>query len=248
MGLFRNAFRVYLGNLRVSLWFALLLVFTGIFPLFFNMIYSSGTIFLEYTLNVPQATLVLQIIGIALYLLCYSFFLSMIVFGVRKELSTVRVQYYFAEVLHKIVFKLFAFMVLYVFALLVLSFVLFAFGVPTWLLVALMLLLSLPTLFVPQVIVVEELPVFEAVAEAFDFMKKHWMFSLALLVLGSVVMAVLLYIELLIDQAFPTWFAGRIVTLLVSLLFLIPFLESLKTYFYMMKFGIIKSIEELHSR
>ncbi|MDO8427736.1 MAG: hypothetical protein Q7S92_00815 [Candidatus Diapherotrites archaeon] len=247
MGLFVNAWKVYLGSLSVSLWFALLLVFTAWFPVFFNMIYSSGTVFWEYGFTETQ-TLLVELLSVIVYVLVYSFFLCMVVFGVRKELSAVRIQYYFKEVLSKIAFKMFAFYILYSLLLIVLAFGLFAVKIPLLGIAVVLLILSIPTLFMPQIIVIEELPIFEALAESLDFTKRNWRFTGMILVLGSILLAILLFIEFAIDTAFPSLFAGRIVSLLLALLFVIPFLESLKTYFYMMKYGIIRSIEELHHR
>ena len=248
MGLFQNAWKVYLGNLSISLWFALLLVFTAWFPVFFNMIYSSGTIFWEYGFSASTASLLAEVISVILYVLLYSFFLCMIVFGVRKELSAVRIQYYFKEVLSKIALKMFAFFLLYTLLLLLVSFGLFGSQAPLWLIALVLLILSAPVIFMPQIIVIEELPVFEALAESIDFTRRNWKFTGTVLVLGSLMLVALMLIEYAVDLAYPTLFAGRMVSLLLALLFVIPFMESLKTYFYMMKYGIIRSIEELYTR
>lgn len=248
MSLLRNSFKVYLSSLHISFWFALLLIFTALFPLFTNMVYSSGTVFLEYTFNVGQLDLWIELIAISIYTVLYAFLLAATVFGVRKELTGVRAEKYISELLHGIAFRLAVFFLLFTLISILIAFILLLLKVNLVAIAAVLFVLTVPFMFMPQVIVIEELPIFEAMAESLDFSKRNWKFHLSVLVLGSLLLAVLLAVEYLIDVLLPNLFLGRIAALLLGLLFVVPFIESMKTYFYLLKSGLVKALENWHER
>ena len=232
-----KAFFHYKNNIKASLAFALLLVFVPIFSFFESVFASSGSMFLDYnTIELSQALLFLP--AFLLFLVFYAFFISIIVFSVRKDLSNVKLQLYLQEMIQKFSLKLFVFFAL--FSLLLYAVVLLGLflGASILALSLVLLVVSLLLLFVPQSIVVDEEDVLHAILNGMEFISKNPKAFLQVVVVGTVLLAVVA----LVGEAFDAFSVfGAHVSLLLTLVFVLPFLESMKTYLYMMKFELIKS-------
>jgi len=66
---------------------------------------------------------------------------------------------------------------------------------------------------------------------------------LAVLILGCALLLGVGLLEYMLDMFFLRFFVGEFVTLLLTLVFVVPFMEITKTYFYMLKFNLIKRSE-----
>ena len=108
----KSALREYQENFRVALSFGLLLVFVPVLLLEFfqsqNIFFSSGSFFAEFALTSPTV-MIPEIILVVFFYVLYSLFVSLMVFGVRKNLSKVRVEYYLSEMMKKFSTKIFIF-------------------------------------------------------------------------------------------------------------------------------------------
>lgn len=239
--LLQGTWEQYRENFKTALVFSLLLIFVPLFALFPNIFLSSGTIFLDYNLlNADLLALAAEAVLIALFLLFYSFFLSIILFSVRKNLSKVKLQFYMHEMMQKFALRIFAFFVLYCLLLFLLASALISFGVPLLIVGLILFLVSFALLFVPQAVVVEEEGLKHAILTNFEFLFKKPRAFLTVAVVGAVFLALLQILEFAIAQF--TLFAPYI-SLLISLVFILPFVEIMKTYLYMMRFDLIKHHE-----
>lgn len=229
---------LYLKNFRTALAFAILLVFVLFFSAFDNLFVSSGSIFLSYSFSSIDAySLVLPLLGVLVFLLLYSLFVTVIVFSVRKELSTVRMNYYLTEALRMFAFKLFLFFVLLSVALFVLSWLVSLLSLPSIVFALLGIAVAVATMFVPQSIVVDEHSLVWSLFNNFEFISKKPKNLLLVLVLGVVLLGMLQWLEFALDRQF---LLGNYVSLLLVLVFVQPFLEVLKTYLYIVeKFELI---------
>lgn len=233
---------LYLKNFRTSLIFALLLVSVVFFSSFPNFLVSSGTIFFSYSLSFPEiGVLATQIVGMLVFLLFYSFFVTVIVFSVRKELSHVKLSYYVAEAIRKFSFKMLAFFAFFVAVLYLLQLFFLSIGLHPVASALILLVLTAMFIFVPQAIVIEEESLLHGLQTNFDFIMKNPRSLLLVLAVGALLLAVLQFVEFGIDRAF---LLGNYVSLLVVMLFIQPFLEIFKTYLYMVnKFDLIREHE-----
>jgi hypothetical protein len=239
--LLKNTWQQYRANFKTALVFALLLVFVPVFALFQNMFLSSGTIFVDYGLFLaPPLFLAAEAALIVLLLAFYSFFVSIIVFGVRKNLSKLKLQFYLAEMIQKLTVRIFVFYILYCLLLFLLTVGLLAAGFHVFYSAVAMLLVSFLLLFVPQAVVIDEEGLRHAVLSNFEFLGKHPKSFITVLVVGAVLLGLLLLLEFLVAQL--TLLAPYL-SLLLSLVFVLPFLETMKTYQYMMRFDLIKEHE-----
>ncbi len=234
----------YINNFKAVAAFLILLIFVFIFIQFPNAFLSSGNVFLEYGNNqTPLIILAVEFISLLLFVLFYSIFVTIIVFGVRKELSHVRLWYYLQEMIHKFSFKIFVlylafFLISLILSLALISSNLIPFTQAILLSNMLMLVLSLLLLFVPQAIVVDEENLVHSIKNNFDFIVKNPLQTILVIVLSIILVGVIPFIEMFFDSF---QFSGRFVSLVLMLLFVIPFIEIVKTHFYMLRIELVKS-------
>lgn len=229
----------YLHNFKLSLAFGMLMVFVFLFLQFNNVTISSGSIFFLYG-SPANNWLILgaEIIAMLLFLAMYAVLVSLTVLAVRRNYSVVKIQYYLREMLQKFFLKLYSF-----YFFLTLFFVLFAYlsvylGIPLLVTNVIMLLVSLLFLFVPQVVVIEEEKLRHAIFSNVEFTLSHPREFLTVLAISALLLWVIPYVEFVLDQYF---LIGRFISLILIFIFVIPFIEILKTWLYMMKFDLIKS-------
>ena len=239
--LLQNTWEQYKANFKTALVFALLLVFVPVFAAFENMYISSGSIFIEYSLGLANPLLLLAAAGLtALFLLFYSFFISIIVFSVRKNLSKLKLHFYLHEMIQKFTLRIFVFFLLYCLLLFLLTLALIAAGVHILVASLLLLIVSFLLLFVPQAVVIDEEGLRHALLTNFEFLLKHPRSFATVTVIGMVLLALLQLLEFGLAQL--TLFAPY-VSLFLGLVVILPFLEIMKTYLYMMRFDLIKEHE-----
>jgi hypothetical protein len=236
--LLSKSLSLYLKNFKASLVFAILLVFVLVFASFQNLFVSSGTIFFSYSLSeFEAASLLLPLAGFLAFMLFYSFFLTVIIFSVRKELSKVKLSYYLTEAIRKFSFKMLIFFAVFSIAMYLLQLVFLYAGVPILVSAIITFLITTIFLFVPQAIVVDEQPLVASVQNGFDFVKSNKRDVFLVIVVGAVLLALLQLVEFALDSLF---LLGNYFSLIVVLVVVLPFVETLKTYLYMVdKFDLI---------
>jgi len=230
------ALRDYLANFKLNLVFGVLLIFSFI-ALFENIFVGSGSIFLEYNLSsVDLFILIFQLISIIVFLVFYALFVSFLIFNVRNKMNKVRVNYYLKEKLQKFSFSLALFFALYFLVFyFVYSLLVFA-GIHLLLINLILFLISLLFLFVPQSIVVDESKIIHGIQNSAEFLIKNPLTVLKVFLLSFVLLLILPLIESLFDFVF---LIGNYISLLLALLFVVPFVEIVKTRLYMKKFGLV---------
>ncbi|MDO8538671.1 MAG: hypothetical protein Q7S21_07370 [archaeon] len=234
----RNAFREYLNNFRMALLFGILLVFVLFYVLFSNFFIQSGSIFVEPNLlTISPINLGIEMLAVGVFLLFYSIFVSFIIFNVRDSINHVRTQYYLSEKLHRFTFRLFAYYFVLTIFFFLLAGILVRFGWPLEAIALIELIISFALLFVPQSIVVDERSILLCVFHNFDYMINNPQIVLRVVIVSVILVLILPLIELAFDQFF---FVGRWISLLIGLIFVIPFIEVLKTRAYMFKFGLVR--------
>jgi len=239
--LLQNSFEQYKANFKTAVVFALLLVFVPVFGFFSNIFISSGSIFLDYSvLPMEPLLLLVEAVLAALFLVFYSFFVSIIIFSVRKSLSKLKLQFYFHEMFQKFTLRIFAFYAIYSIVLFLIAVAIVTAGFSILIATIILLVLSVIFMFVPQAVVIEEEGLKHAVSTNFEFLFKNPTAFLKVLVVGAIMLAVLQLLEFALSQF---TLLAPYASLFLSLVFVLPFLEILKTYLYMMRFDIIKSHE-----
>jgi len=239
----QRALHTYITNFRAALAFLLLLVF--IFPIseFFSSFVSSGTLFLDYNFLKSDIMILGSLLVVAVvFLFFYSLLQTLLIFAVRRDLSAVKVDYYLREQMQKFTGKIMVFNVLYAVIASWIAGLLILFGVLPVLVAFLLLLASLPFLFLPQAIVIDEHKLTASLRSSIGFMQENPKYVIAVIGIGFLLVFLVSLIEFAIDSVV---LLGNYVTLILTLIFVIPFLEVLKTNLYMSKFGLITASTHL---
>jgi len=158
------------------------------------------------------------------------------IFNVRNKLNKVKVDYYLKDKLHRFSLKLFVFLLVYFIVLFFLSSLLVFFSLPVWIVNLLLLIVSLFFLFLPQAIVVDEDSITHCIANNLEFMSKNILPVIKIIVVSMVLIAVIALAEYALDVVA---LIGRYISLIILLVFVVPFIEVMKTRLYMTKFTLI---------
>ena len=230
---------MYLANSKVAVIFGTLLVFVALFIQLSNVFASSGSLFFDYNLSGQNALMLVgEIVLLAVFLALYSAFVSIIVFSVRSEMSHVKIHFYLQKMLEKFALRLFWFYLALVLLLSALGILLIGAGVNVVAINLLFLLITVLLLFVPQAIVVDEKGLMQALYYNFEFIFSNLPAFLLVILLSAVILLIVPIIELYFDSFN---YLGSFVSIAIVLLFVVPFIETLKTQLYMLKFGLVKA-------
>jgi len=259
MDIIAKSFAEYKNNFKVCLLFALLLVFVPLFIIpFFKVPFfetgitlSSGTLFVDYLANAHTPLILLLAV---IFLAPYSFFVTLISFAVRRDLSKVKVHFYLNEMVKKFALKIFTFYLIVFLLTFFIALALSAISIYAVLVfLAIVFIAMVFFMFVPQVIVVDELPLGLAMRESISFVRKNLKGALQVLIVGSALLLAVGVFEYFIDLFFlnvvavdvfaSEFIAGETIAIVITLVFIVPFIEIIKTFFYMLKFDLIKRHE-----
>ncbi len=243
---FVRGLRSYSNNFVTCLGFALLLVFVLPFAWLTNSFVSSGTVLMPYSfLSQPLFNSVFLLLLGLVFLFAYSVLVCLIVFAVRRDLSAVRVNYYIRERIQKFGYKYFVFLAAFMIIATAASSLLIGFGVPVPAINIALFLASASFLFLPQTIVVDEESLESSIARNWGFIRKNFFSFLLVMLFGVLAVFFVQAGEFLIDYYLP---GGGFISLLLSLVFLVPFIEVIKTEIYMNRFELVKHYERFASK
>lgn len=235
---FWDSFEQYKKNFTVVLTFGILLIFTVFFLQSANAFASTGTIFLNYTFLADfSLQSIIDFVLMVIFLLFFSIFSALMIFAVRKNLSQVKLHYYLTERIQKFGLQLFGFYLLYTLILLLLGTFLAAIGFNFFSIMSLLLIVSIFFSFVPQSIIIDEYNVPDAIMSNFEFIATNFLSFLFIIMISAIILAIIPIIEIGLDSYY---YIGSLITLIIVTMFVIPFIEILKTELYLKKFSLIK--------
>ncbi len=236
--IFNRALEEYKSNFKVMLSFGILFVFVILF-LFFNQFFlSSGTVFLSFSESI--ITIVGLVLGL-IFLYVFSFFISLTVYSIKRDMQRVNFDVYWNTLLKKVAVKVFLFyffISIIIYAISVIG-LFFAFEAIT---AIISLVIVALLMYVPQSIILEEKNLKEASLESLVFWKNNFLLSISIIILGAILLSVIFLIEFALELvAFP----GIIFSFIFVLIFVVPFIEQVKSYSFILKFDLIKQPELL---
>lgn len=230
------AFKKYVKNIKLVFATSLLLIFTLFLvnPLFSL---AGGSLNLTYDLlNQDPLIILLTVVAFIAIMFAYSLLQALVVYKVEREYGfekkySIEIRKPFLELLK---FNISFFLLLYI----GLCF-LFDFGLLNNIFVNLgLLVITLLFWFIPQIIVMEKQSAEYALLINLNYIKKNWIYFIYLFVTSFILM-LLTYI---IDVMFGV-FTGPIIATVFFVVFVIPFIEILKTEVYLDKYNLLKPIK-----
>jgi len=237
----RRAVEEYLTNVKVMISFGVLFVFLFLFAFFDQFFFSSGTVLLSY--NASVLSIFGIIIGI-IFLYFFSFFISLTVYSVRRDVQRVSFDVYWNVLMKKASFQIFLFYLV----LSLVFYVLFALATLVGLTLIVLFILFIVTLllmYVPQSIVLDENELKVALKESVLFFMSKPFTSFMIVLIGSLLLFIIVSVEHLLSIfGFP----GILVSTILVLVVVVPFVEQMKSYCFILKFDLIKQPEVWQSR
>jgi len=238
----KRAMEEYKENFAIALSMAVLLIFPAIFTFlgqfFKQFFFSSGSVLLSF--NADMFVLVGIVIGL-IFLYVFSFFVSLIVYTVKKDVQSFSLDVYWNMLMKNAAIKIFILYLILAIIFYALSFLGLVSGF-SLLTMLISFVIAAVVMFAPQSIVLDEETVFGAIIQSISFWKKNFTTGAAIIILGSIMLAIVLAVEYLLEIVnLP----GIFVSFLLVLIVLIPFTELMKSYAFVLKFDLIRT-QEIH--
>jgi len=237
----KRAMEEYVSNFKVMLSFGVMFVFLPLFVLLSSFFFSSGSVFLPFNANLLA---VLGLVLVLIFLYFFSFFVSLTVYAVHRDVQTLNFDTYWNTLFKDAALKIFFLYLVFAIVFYAISSVGFMLNV-VFLSTLINLILALVIMFAPQSIVLDEATIGEAIRKSIEFWSENFFISLSIFVLTTVLLFIILLIELGLDlMGLP----GIMVSFFLVLVVLVPFIEQTKSYAYLMKVALLKSNEVSHAR
>ncbi len=236
----------YVGNFKLSISFGILLVFVFFFLQFPNMALLNGALFFDYSFAaLPFSVVIAQVVAALGSLAMFSILLTLLILGVRNDLSHIKVHYYLREMVQKFFLTMFIyfFLLAAVFILVVVAGIVLGIN-PLWVSI-LLWLISLSLVFVPQSIVIDEKPIMEAIPYSWYAILSRPTDFLSVLVVSTIAVGILPLIEFAVNSFVGV---GSHISIILMFVFVIPLVEIMKTILYMNRFELVRGHEYAHKK
>ncbi|MDD4250670.1 MAG: hypothetical protein PHX27_00580 [Candidatus ainarchaeum sp.] len=231
----------YLSNIKVMFSYGILFIFIILFLFFNQFFFSSGTVHLIY--NESILTVFGLLLGL-IFLYFFSFFVSLTVYSIKRDVQKVNFDIYWNVLLKNVSIKIFVFyffLSIFTYAVLLIgvyfNFVFFA--------ALFALIVSSLLMYVPQSIILDEVELVDSIKESLIFWKNNFVTSVSIIVLGSIILFFITILEFGLELIL---LPGTIVSFALVLIFLIPFIEQVKSYAFILRFNLIKQSEVLSAQ
>jgi len=237
----KRAIEEYISNFKVMLSFGVLFLFLPLLLAFSQFFLNSGTVFLSFDTSLFA---VIGLIIALVFLYVFSFFVSLTVYSVHRDVQQINFDTYWNTLFKDAALKIFFLYLVLAIVFYAISALGFMFG---YVYVALIvnLLLALAVMFAPQSIVLDKSTVGESIQKSIEFWFESPQISFVIFLLASVILFIIMFVELLLDlYGLP----GSILSFLLVLIFLVPFIEQTKSYAYLLRVALLKSNEVSHAR
>ncbi|MEI7960989.1 MAG: hypothetical protein WCI04_01515 [archaeon] len=238
---FKRAIEEYFSNIRVMLSYGILFLFVVFFVFFQQFFFNSGSVFLSF--NVLNIFDVLGIVLVLIFLYVFSFFISLTVYSVHRDVQNVSLDTYWNALFKDAALKIFFLYLILAVVFYAISAIGFLYGVPFYALL-INLIIGLVVMFAPQSIVLDGAGIKEGIGKSFEFWSSNFVTGIGIFAIATVLLFITLLIELGIDLI---GLPGVIASFFIVLVVLVPFIEQAKSYAYLMKSDLLKSNEFVHA-
>ena len=223
----------YLQNIKVIFSISLLLIFV---LFLINPLFSlfGGSLNISYNiLNQDPFTLLLIMVAIAVFIVAFTFFQTIIVFRVENEYEFDKKQ---SKEIKEPFFELLKFNLVFYLLLFIIICFLYDVGLLENILINIVLLfVSVIFWFMPQIIIMEKEKTERALIINFNYLKKNAILLVYLFVTAFILTLITYFLDVIFGLL-----GGTIVSSLFFVLFVIPLIEILKTEVYLDKYKLLK--------
>lgn len=241
MKLIRLAFDSYKKNAKIVGLFALLLLFAAPMAALASSYFSSGGQFIRFS-NIGFELSLIDLAGTMVFFLLstlvFSIALTLLIAVVKSQFAVTQISSAIVEEIDSNYPQVFLFFVAFsVFSLLIGS-VFTKAEIPYYISSIVTFLVWMPFVFTPQAIIVGDMNIIAAMADSAKFVKRKADLALLWLAVGFVLVGLVAVFEALL---YNIVFFMPVVSLVVVTVFVLPFLEVLKTEIYLSKYDIMRA-------
>jgi len=226
-------FKKYFLNIKFVLLTSVLFIFTlfAINPLFKI---TGGSLDISYNLFLENPiSIIITLIAITTFILIFTLLQVILIY--RVEDSYAFEKYPISDI-RKSFIELFQFNIIYYLIIVLLSSFLYEIGLLDNIFTNLILfIISILFWFIPQIIVLEKEKAIHALVINFNYIKRNYLYLIYLFI-SCFILVLITYV---IDVIFGV-FGGTIISNIFFVLFVIPFIEILKTEIYLDKYNLLK--------
>jgi len=237
----KRSIEEYRNNLKIILSFGMLLAFLFLFVFFEQFLVSSGTAFLSFDFSI------LSILGIVLgliFLYVFSFFITLTVYSVKRDVQRMDFDTYWGFLMKKAAGRIFVFYFILAIVLYIISSIGLFFGA-VLISTIISFVLSMVLMYVPQSIVLDEAKLGSAIIKSIEFWLANPLTSILIILVGSL----LIFIAIVIEFIFELFvLPGVFISFIILLMGVVPFLEQMKSYAFILKYNLIRETEVMHSK
>ncbi|MFH0986459.1 MAG: hypothetical protein V1911_00250 [Candidatus Micrarchaeota archaeon] len=237
---FLKAARVYFSTLNLTVYFSIFILLALVLLPLISSYVNVGGGFLRFSsfyldFNMTQFLLFAFVGAVSLLLL--SFFLAAIISIVKLKETLDHVKFTKAvATFPKYIKRLFCYLLLFSLASLAVGVSFDYLGLPAFAAQLIILLIWLIPAFTPQVIVLEDYGVIEALSDAVSFVKKQPMALVTYFVLGTVLLFAMVLVETSLGHYF-IW-EHKIVSIFVVSLFILPYTQMYASELYVRRYAV----------
>ena len=233
----KKAVEEYRSNFKVAVSFLLLLVFVFLFVFLEDFFITSGTILLNYEFTLT--TVAGLLIGIV-FLYFFSFFVSITVYSVQRDVQRLDFDAYWNKLMKGAALKIFLLYLVLAVIFFLISSASLTLGLGIGFAVLVNFVISALLMYAPQSIVLDNPSIRHSVRESAHFFINNLAVSIMIILAGSIILAVFFMLEYALGLAS---LPGNFVSLVLVLLVLVPFIEQMKSYAFVLKFELIGKAE-----
>ena len=218
--------------------------FVIIFPLvlFLPNFTSLGGIFLRYASlanDTSPVELLLIAVAFCISLLLFSFGLVIINMAVKTQRTLKEISFYEVEKIESYTFQLFSIFFIAALLTIIVNIMLFDSGLSTTLGALIGLLISLLILFAPQVVVIDGQNAQHAISMSSKILLGKFKHFLGFLIIALFLLSVNSLICITIGNTLGEYQAAALVSVVINAIFIVPFLEVLKSQIYLSKYTLL---------
>lgn len=235
-----KAMKVYLETIDMVAYSSVFILFSLVLLPLVSSYVNAGAAFLRFSSLYRDITIVQLFIFILVGLisiLTLSLFLSAIISVVKLKETLDHVAFRklfdtFQSYVLKVFFFLLSMSMVSVFSGIIMA----AIGIPNFIIQMILFIIWMPFVFVPQIIVIDDFDIAEAMDDSWNFVKKFPKAIIGYFLLGVIFVLLIILLETFLGQYF-IW-EHKILSVTIMALFVLPYLQIFATELYLTRYAV----------
>ncbi len=233
------SFKKYLENTKLAFAYSILFIFL-LFIIDPLISVFGGTLNLSYNIsNAPFVNMVVVLFTTFILMFIYSLIQSVLIYKIGKDYNISETVPF--KKIKNVFYKLLKFNFAFFLLVFLISTIFYDFNILNNIIVQLIfLVISVSLWFVPQIMVLENESISKSILLSIKYFKRNWFHFITLFLAALILIVVSNLIDVLVPGA-----TGIVLSTAFFVIFVIPFIEILKTEIYLNKYNLLKPRHQL---